>query len=256
MSPRLARALLLAGLLGGGALAALPVIERVQDGALPDGVVARVGDRLILRDEWLRAVAAVASERRTPLDEADRLAILDRLVDEALLVQHGRALDLVARDPRLRGQLVGAVMQLTMDAQDATVDEATLRTYHADNAAAFQSAPRLRLRITADAPSGGPPSPHPAMPSEALPPSQWRQHLGPTLLTAVMALAPGQSLQGADAAGAPLKVTLLARDESSPPPFEVVREAVHLAWRREQDEAAVRALLRSLRQQYPVTLAP
>ena len=55
---------------------------------------------------------------------------------------------------------------------------------------------------------------------------------------------------------APLKVTLLARDESSPPPFEVVREAVHLAWRREQDEAAVRALLRSLRQQYPVTLAP
>src|SRR5262245_50870367 len=91
--PLLPRWLLVAGLLAGIGLASADIVLRRDE--LPDGAVARVNDKLISRDAWLRAVAAVASERRAPLTPEDQRHILDRLVDEELLVQHGLSMDLI-----------------------------------------------------------------------------------------------------------------------------------------------------------------
>jgi hypothetical protein len=66
----LPRWLLLAGLAAGAGLAASGLITG-ENRALPPQAVARVNDRLILRDAWLRAVAAVAGERRGELTGAD-----------------------------------------------------------------------------------------------------------------------------------------------------------------------------------------
>src|SRR5688572_20896614 len=117
---RVPRWLLAAGLVTGAALAAAGLVAPGR--SLPDGAVARVNDRLIQRDEWLRAVAAVASERRTPLTDADQRHILERLVDEELLVQHGRALGLVEHDGRLRDTLVSEVMLAATQRAGAELD--------------------------------------------------------------------------------------------------------------------------------------
>src|ERR1044071_7198253 len=87
------RALLIAGLIGGAAMAAAGLIGGDRK-ALPPQVVATVNQHPILRDAWLRAVAAVASEQNRELTADDRRHILDRLIDEELLVQQGLALGL------------------------------------------------------------------------------------------------------------------------------------------------------------------
>src|SRR5258706_15864606 len=85
--PRLPRWLLLAGLLSGIGLAAGDLILRRD--AMPDNVVARVNDKLIPRDAWLRAVAAVAAERRPPLPHPDQPPIPEPLIYQGLSRAHG-----------------------------------------------------------------------------------------------------------------------------------------------------------------------
>src|SRR5690606_22159228 len=53
--------------------------------SLPSAAVASVGGTPIRRDDYERALAALASDRRTPLDDADRRHVLDRMIDEELL---------------------------------------------------------------------------------------------------------------------------------------------------------------------------
>src|SRR5690349_13984703 len=107
------RALLVLGLVVGIVAAASGLLVGAPSAQLPPQAVALVNGRPILRDAWLRAVAAVATERREALTDADQRHILDRLVDEELLVQHGLALGLPESDGRLRSTLVQEVMAAT-----------------------------------------------------------------------------------------------------------------------------------------------
>ena len=109
--------------------------------SLPPGAVARVNQHLIPRDAWLRAVAAVASERRTPLTDADQRHILDRLVDEELLVQHGVELGLVESDARLRSTVVSEVMAAARPA--ALFDETDQRRFYDEHRDYFAPAGHL-----------------------------------------------------------------------------------------------------------------
>lgn len=223
------RWLLVAGIAAGIVLGALGIAQRPL-AALPDGAVARVNGRLILRDEWLRAVTAVASERRTPLTEADQRHILERLVDEELLVQHGIALGLVESDARLRSMLVSEVMLATSRraAHEPTEDE--LRAFYGERRDFFAPAPRLRVKAR-------------GVPDALLPPAKLVAYLGPTLTQRVAGLAPGESI---DVEGS--TIGLVEREPSVAPPFEQVVGQVRAEARRRADEAAVRALLAQLRE--------
>jgi len=209
--------------------------------------VARVNDRLILRDEWLRAVAAVASERRTPLSADDQRHILDRLVDEELLVQHGRELGLVEHDGRLRSTLVSEVMLAATQRAGAELDEPALRRFYDANPAWFAPAPRLRVRAWRVDGSGARTPFEPAVPDALLPPAKLAAYLGPTLVARAAALEARQSSEPVDSGGGRVVVELLEREASAAPPFERVREQVRAEARRRADEAAVRALLAELR---------
>ena len=99
-SSRRASVLLSIGSAVGLAVAAASLMEAPGDAALPADVVAKVNGVPVRRDDYLRAVAALASDRRNPLDDADRRYVLDRLIDEELFVQHALALGLFPRSRR------------------------------------------------------------------------------------------------------------------------------------------------------------
>jgi hypothetical protein len=249
------RWLLVAGLLAGIVMAASGVLED-RDGDLPSQAVARVNERLILRDAWLRAVAAVSSERRTPLTDADRRHILDRLVDEELLAQHGLALGLVEQDRRLRAQLVQQVMQTAGAAsagREFSDDE--LRGYYTEHRDFFT--PPARLRVSAiQVDANGQRIPFlPPVPDVLLPPAELRTYLGPSLTRAILELQPGEtSLPIAHGAGHAV-VEVLQREPGTTPPFEQVREQVSAEMQRRADEEAVRRLLQQLREDNSVVVS-
>ena len=106
--------LLVVGALIGIGLAAVDLTERApEEEPLGDDVAALVNGNPILRAEYERAVAAVSADRGGgDLDPAERRRVLDRLIDEELLVQRGIELGLPHRDRQLRNQISAAVIGL------------------------------------------------------------------------------------------------------------------------------------------------
>jgi parvulin-like peptidyl-prolyl isomerase len=131
-------------------LAALSVVGRSAEepSGLPADAVARVGERTIDRADYQRALQAVTADRRGQLSPAQRRHVLDRLIDEELLVQYGIQIGLAARDPRVRADLSGAVLRLVAErgeSRAATAGETELRAFYAAHRYAFRSADRVRL---------------------------------------------------------------------------------------------------------------
>ena len=108
--------LLLVGAAVGLALAAWGLLEkRVEGHGLSAGSpsqelspeqAAIVGDRVIRRVDYERMLAGVERDLRNPIDDATRRRVLERMIDEELLVQQALALGLASADRRVRGELV------------------------------------------------------------------------------------------------------------------------------------------------------
>lgn len=250
---RAPRWLLAAGLAAGAAFAAAGLRAGPGAAELPPHAVARVNQQLILRDAWLRAVAAVASERRAPLSEAEQRRILDRLIDEELLVQHGVALGLVERDARLRSTLVSEVMAATRTA-DAPPDEATLRRFYEEQRDFFAPTPRLRVRAWRLDADGAQRPFQPEVPDAPLPVGKLQAYLGPALTARALDLRPGATSEPIAGPDGTVVLQLLDAQQDPAPPFEQVRDQVRAEARRRADEAAVRALLAELRQRHRVVV--
>ena len=246
----LPRWLLVAGLLTGAGLGAVGLTTG-QRGGLPANAVARVNDRLISRDAFLRAVAAVAGERRGELSEADRRHILDRLVDEELLVQHGLALGLAEHDARLRDTMVSEVMVQATGAAAVTPLDDELRRFYAENQPFFAPATKLRLKAWRLDAQGVRSEFVPPLPDALLPLAKVQTYLGPDLTARAAELPDSAPTQ----VGSVL-LQVLEREAGAAPAYEAIRDEVRREFKRRADEAAVRALLIELRRQANLTLAP
>lgn len=277
-----ARALLLAGCLGGIALAALSLADSGRPTA-PDGggdAVAWVDGRPIPR-EALERMRAVTTGRR---DAPDRARLVQRLVDEELLLQRGLALDLARSEGTARRAIVSAVIALaTAEAEFETPDEATLRAFHAEAPERFGSAPRVKLdvlhvdvdprpeaeayaraaeiagRLRAGEPRAevralADPAPRP-IPSGSLPEAELPALLGAVPARALARVEPGgvsDPLRGPEGYHV---VALDAREPGPPAPFDLVRDSVAATWRREQASRALEAYLEALRDEADVRIA-
>lgn len=249
------RWLLITGLLAGIVTAASGVLDN-DSNDLPPQAIARVNDRLILRDAWLRAVAMVSSERRTPLTEADKHHILNRLIDEELLAQHGLALGLVEQDRRLRGQLVSQVLQTASAASAGReLDDDELRRFYAEHQDFFTPPARLRVSAVQIDANGQRRAFMPPLPDALLPPGELRTYLGPSLTKAVLELQAGETSAPIAHGAGQAVLEVLQREPAATPTFEQVREQVRAEMLRRGDEDAVRRLLKQLREDNRVVMS-
>jgi hypothetical protein len=139
--------LLATGVVVGLAMAMVSLLAASED-ALPDFAVARINDHYILRTAYERAVDAVATDKRDALTDADRRRILDRLVDEELLLQYGLRQGLVRNDGPLRAALVQSVMMArNMEAEASDISEAEARAFFEEHQALFSRTERARVGL-------------------------------------------------------------------------------------------------------------
>lgn len=252
-----ARHFLIAGLLAGMLSAGYTLVHQVPATGLPGDAVARVGERLILRDEWLKAVAAAASERRTPLTALQQQQILDRLIDEELLVQHGLSLGLVQHDQRLRGQLVSEVLfATTASVADNDQDDAALAAFYAEHPGLFVPPAQLRVKAWLLSADGSRKDFLPPVPNSLLPLGKLQNYLGPELVKAAMTLPVMQDSAPISSNGQRVILQVQEQQLAPAPAFAHVREQVRREVRRRSDEHAVQVLLDQLKRSYRVERAP
>ena len=100
-------------------LAAWGVLENVQSRSLPANSVARVNGTLIRAENYERLVEAVMGDMRTPDLETASQRVIERMIDEELLVQRALDLGLVHLDRKVRSDLTSSVINSVVSAATA-----------------------------------------------------------------------------------------------------------------------------------------
>lgn len=141
------RVFLAAVLLSGAASMAMVVQRDDSEGAtLPEDVVATINGAPISRAAFDRAREAVRADRRRDERPGDEQHVLDRLIDEELLVQYAVRTGLHRSEPRSRAALVAAALAVvSAEAEADDPDDATLAEFYDTHQARFAAEPRVRL---------------------------------------------------------------------------------------------------------------
>lgn len=268
-------------LLAGGAVlgALLAAAGLTAPGArtLPADVVALVNQAPIRTDDYARMCAAVAGDRRAPLEEADKQRVLDRLIEEELLVQRGLTLDLPRLDRRVRADLTQTVIDgIASQANDREPSDEELHAFYDAHRDVFAGPGRLRVRqvfVRVTAPSdpaalaradeaaqrlragesidavqaalGDPPLAPP--PDALLPPAKLRDYLGPTALRTAVELDAGQVSDPVRSGTGYHVLQVVERQPDTAPALDEIRPQVVAEYRRQAGEQALRRYLDELR---------
>lgn len=283
MTPRHVHALLLTGALAGMALAGLGVLEPRQQPtrAVPDHAVAVVEGQVITRADYQRALANLEAERRAEnrLEESARRQVLERLIDEELLVQRGLELGLAARDPRVRADLSAAVVDMMTargqgEATSEDPGDAELERFYRENQAYFARPARVRVeqhwfadKAQAEAARAhllagqelpddlrGDAAPVP-IPDALISASRLSDYLGATALRFVLDAPVGQPSPIVPATGGYRVLRVLERQPAAARPFDEIREQVLIEYRRRAGERAVRRFLEERRERAQIAIA-
>jgi parvulin-like peptidyl-prolyl isomerase len=276
-APRRPLVLLGLGALIGAGLAAAGVGKSMRRDGLPSGAVAVVNGEAIRADDYARAVQGLAGDARSPITEADRRHVLDRLIDEELLVQRGLALGLPRQDRRVRADLTSAVIDsVVTDASLREPGDEELTAFYNANRDFFAGPGRLRVRqvFVRTAAASDPAAqtraqeaarrlrsgesfaaviaelgdaPIAAIPDAPLPPAKLRDYLGPTALQTVLALADGEISDPVRSADGYHVLQVAERQPDSLPPLGDIRPQVLAEFRRRAGERALRLYLDDLR---------
>jgi hypothetical protein len=276
---RRGRRLLVVGAVAGIALTAWGLLASDAREPARDDAVAVVNGQPLSRDAFDRFVEAVAAERRTaalPLEERQR--ILDRLVDEELLLQYGIGLGLARHEPTARRVIVQSVIASVTGAAEAVEpSEADLRDYYATHPDRFVRSGRIVLEALA-VPVGGDRSDAAAravaeqvarrladgaaigtvsdaldgvertrLPGGPLPVETIRRYLGPTAALRAQDLGPGEVSEPFRASAGYLVLRGVRRSDDAVPPFESVVDSVRAEWTRSRGEEALRRFIDDLR---------
>jgi hypothetical protein len=269
-------------------LAAVGLIREPMDHDLPDDAAVRVNGTELAQARYDQLVEALAADRREPLGERERAHVLDRMIDEELLVQRGLAMGLARHDRRVRSDLVAAMIEhATSTAEPGEPDTATLREFYGENASYFASAPRLRVsavhvlprdgedesarreraRVVAERLRAGDdvalvreqvgdpelaPVPH-----DLLTASKLGLYLGAAAVESLAGLAIGEVPQPVQLRSGGWRVLRVdERDAGRTPPFEAIEARVRQEFERRAEERALRRYIEELRSQADIVVQP
>lgn len=253
------------------------------EGSLPTNAAATVNGVVIRLEAYERAVEALAADRRDAIGPQERRHVLDRMLEEELLVQRGLALGLAEHDRRVRGDIVSAVIELVVSqADDEEPDAESVRAFYDENRDYFARTERLLVRALAvrgeplrseeeartraeqavarlragedwvaveEALGDAQVAP---VPRDLLPPAKLGEYLGPTSARAASDLAVGAISDPLRVATGYQVLQLLERAPGFAPPLAEVEAEVRAEMRRRAGDRALREYLDDLRDEADV----
>jgi len=291
-SPR-STTLLAIGAAAGLALAAWGLLGDAASARLPEGAVARVNGTAIRGEDFERLLAAVMKDMRTPDLDRARKRVLDRMIEEELLVQRALDLGLVHLDRKVRADLTSNVIaSVVNDFTDRVPSGVELEEFFAENKEYFTRPGRLRAReiYFRNRDRTRPPDPGSArtsaqeraanayarltagdryevvkaelgdveispIPDALLPPAKLREYVGPTLLRTIDELEIGEWSMPTLSGSAIRIVQLVDRQPAVAPGLAEIRSQVEIDWRRRMGDRALRDYLDELRTRADIEIA-
>ena len=257
------------------------------NGSIPTGAAAVVAGSLIERDAFERAVELLAADSKNPIGEEERRHVLDRLIEEELLVQRARELGIDEHDKRVRSLLVSSMIDsIVADAQPEEPRQSEVEEFFVENSGYFARTGRIHVRALRFAARKGEtdeearerarqarsrlqagesskaveaeladPSIVP-VPGGLLPPAKLREYLGPTATNAALGLEQGDIGEPIKAGRNWYVLEIIDREPGRTPPLEEVESEVRAEMFRRAGDNALRQYLENLRDRADVWVRP
>jgi parvulin-like peptidyl-prolyl isomerase len=287
-SSKRARLLLGLGATAGLMLATAGIVEPApdRDGPLPADVAAMVNGVEITQESYQRALSALATDSRNPLGETERRHVLDRLIEEELLVQRAVDLGLDVSDRTVRNGLVSAMIEMIVSGVgqlEFTAKE--VESFYRENRDFFARTDRLwvrQLRFTANreqteaqaleraqraadrlrqgrkiedvATELGGASRFP-LPDGLLPASKLREYLGPTPTRKALELATGEVSDPVRGGSAYYVLQMVKRVAAPVLPLSAIEPQVRAEMQRRAGDDSLRSYLDTLRDRAEIRLS-
>ena len=264
--------LLWLGLIVGAALAGFGMLER-ETTIADEGVAAIVNDALITDEQYQRALARQQADSVDPLSAEDRQWVLDRLIDEELLIQRATALGMVESESEVRSAMVRSLIaSVTAEADAANPSDDELQSWFDDNAERFTYASAMAVKAwtSSDQASAqafaaalrnsveeNPPAgvrPLPGLPDGMMPVTKLRDYLGPGIAGALERLPEGL-VAVYTRQGSWLVVQIVAKQQSQVADITDIRAQVLAEYRRDLADQSLRDYLDALRSRASVAVS-
>jgi parvulin-like peptidyl-prolyl isomerase len=254
-------------------------------GRLPSDAIARVNGKAIPATALAHALARLSNDGAPEMTAEERALVLDRLIDEELLVQRGVEIGLVDSDRMVRRAItMAAIDSIVEEAPGAKPSESELREFHESQHAVF-AAPAMahvqeiffgsgkdreaalgrareaaaeiakgmsfEVAKTRYGDADGVPVPDAPLPFHVL-----HRHLGPSLASRVLDMTPGEASPPVESPSGYHLLHLVSMKPESVRPFEDVRSEVENEYVRRARDEALSKVIRRLRGEASIVLSP
>lgn len=262
----------------------LAIFSSIQDTnfEVDNNWVARVGDIEISREKYLLQLEGLNLDKRAPLKEEDRAFVLERMIEEELLIQRAKDLGMFSTNTMIRGAIVQQMINMIISENSLDiVSTSQLKEFYEANKGFFTSADRLRLKqiYFSDEKGGALERAQNAylhlvqsnnldeidsksdesaleVPNTLMTLSKVREYIGPSLMQLAKMLKPGEFTSPKKVIGGYKIIVLLERRDASPPDFKEIRDRVKSEYKKRKDDEALRDYLNKLKKWYEIERQP
>ncbi|MFQ5660781.1 MAG: peptidylprolyl isomerase [Gammaproteobacteria bacterium] len=272
-----------------GILLAITALLRIDNpgGLFPASSrpAAMVNDVTISIEKYQQAIDSLMRDKRGSLFADDRAFVLERLIEEELLVQRGVELGLLELNRSIRAAIVQTVIDSVIaDAEMNTPGDDELLNFFSRNRGYFSVPSRLRIRRIFFARQGSPNSPKQIkvnamdafnaiqggidfvqvaeqygdpviapIPDVPLPPAKLREYIGPGLLAVAFELKSGEISRPVEMDDGFHILQLLERQGSNIPEFTTIKDQILTEYKKRRDDKALTDYLEWLKRRADIS---
>ena len=273
--------ILVLGIFIGISLASISLIKRVNFEIAGDWV-ANIEGAKITKEKYLLQLEGLRSDKRSPLTQKDKEFVLERMIEEELLIKRAQDMGMLRTNPMARGTLVQQMInQIISDNDMVEVSEVELNKFFIKNIGFFTNANRLRVKqiYFQDQEDGSVASFQKAtqafdtllsggtydeaaflgtqtalqVPDTLMTLSKVREYLGPSLMLIAGKLEPGEFTTPKRVSGGYKIVYLVDKENSKPPELSDIKNQVLSEFKKRRDDQSLRNYLEDLKSWYDIS---
>ena len=267
------------GLIIGVLLASFAIVER--NNITDQNWAAKIEDQLIPYERYQMQLEGLAKDKRSPLTNRDKEYVLERMIEEELLIKRAIDLGMLENNPMARGTIVQQMIKnIVTEGSRIEPQESELFEFFQENIGFFTKANRLRVRqiyfsqndfgdktfgkandafvrlnkgenFEEVALSGSKSALK--IPDTLMNLSKVREYIGPSLMREAQLLKPGYSSSPNKVSGGYKIIYLVDREDATKPEYSNIRSAVLSEFLKRRDDQSLRKYLDNLKNWYDVT---
>ena len=270
---------LFAGILIGALMAAYSVIEKsnISDYKW----AAKIEDTSIPMEKYLTQLDGLSKDKRSPLTQKDKEYVLERMIEEELLIKRAIDLGMLNDNPMARGTIVQQMIKAII-AENARyeISDSELESFFQENSGFFTKSSRLRIQqiyfsneqlkddslvvakkaydllkrgddFESVSKLGSPSALK--IPNSLMTLSKVREYIGPSLMNLARELEINSFTSPIEVSGGYKIIYLIDKEMASPPKFNDIKASVSSEFLKRKDDQSLRSYLENLKKWYDVS---